>query len=76
MGMYVNPGNSGFAAKMLCAYYDKTCDSAALFADLQIAVEVLWEELPAGAGYADMIYLPKRGSRLPALVIELKWNGA
>ncbi len=38
MGMYVNPGNSGFAAKMLCAYYDKTCDSAALFADLQIAV--------------------------------------
>lgn len=35
---------------------------------------VLLEELPAGAGYADMIYLPKRGSRLPALVIELKWN--
>lgn len=35
---------------------------------------VLLEELSAGAGYADMIYLPKRGSRLPALVIELKWN--
>ncbi len=27
-----------FAAKMLCAYYDKTCDSSALFADLEIAV--------------------------------------
>ncbi len=26
-----------FAAKMLCAYYDKTCDSAALFDDLAIA---------------------------------------
>lgn len=25
------------AAKMLCAYYDRTCDSAALFADLDIA---------------------------------------
>ena len=77
MGMYLNPGNSGFssirndvyvdksgliqlvnetmetprrlvcvsrprrfgksfAAKMLCAYYDKTCDSASLFEDLKI----------------------------------------
>ncbi len=26
-----------FAAKMLCAYYDKTCDSSALFDDLEIA---------------------------------------
>ncbi len=80
MGMYLNPGNSGFAgirndtyvdksgliglvnetidtpkrltcisrprrfgksfaAKMLCAYYDKTCDSAPLFEDLQIALD-------------------------------------
>ena len=78
MGMYVNPGNSGFAgirndryvdksglialinetlntprkltcisrprrfgksfaAKMLCAYYDKTCDSSGLFCGLAIA---------------------------------------
>lgn len=35
---------------------------------------VLFEELPAGTGYADIVYLPKRGSTLPALVIELKWN--
>ncbi len=33
-----------------------------------------WEELPAGAGYADIVYLPKCGSDYPALVIELKWN--
>ena len=26
-----------FAAKMLCAYYDKTCDSSMLFDDLAIA---------------------------------------
>ena len=31
-----------FAAKMLCAYYDKTCDSAALFDDLAIAVDGRW----------------------------------
>lgn len=32
------------------------------------------EELPAGDGYADIVYLPKQGSDWPALVIELKWN--
>lgn len=26
-----------FAAQMLCAYYDKTCDSSVLFNDLEIA---------------------------------------
>ena len=81
MGMYLNPGNSGFtrirndiyvdksglislinetietprfltcvsrprrfgksfAAKMLCAYYDKTCNSSKLFDDLVIARDV------------------------------------
>ena len=33
-----------------------------------------FEELPAGAGVADLVYLPKPGSPYPALVIELKWN--
>lgn len=35
---------------------------------------VLFEELPAGDGYADVVYLPKKDSMLPALLIELKWN--
>ncbi len=35
---------------------------------------VMFEELPAGAGCADIMYLPKRDSALPALLIELKWN--
>lgn len=35
---------------------------------------LMFEELPAGAGYADIVYLPKKDSILPALVIELKWN--
>lgn len=32
------------------------------------------EELPTGHGYADVVYLPKKGSTLPILIIELKWN--
>lgn len=32
------------------------------------------EELPSGHGCADVVYLPKRRSPLPALVVELKWN--
>lgn len=35
---------------------------------------VMFEELPAGMGYADIVYLPKKDSALPALVVELKWN--
>ncbi len=33
-----------------------------------------FEELPAGVGYADLVYLPRKSSPLPALVIELKWK--
>lgn len=32
------------------------------------------EELPSGKGIADVVYLPKRKSALPALIVELKWN--
>ncbi len=32
------------AAEMLCAYYDKSCDSRSLFADLQIANDPSFEE--------------------------------
>ena len=32
------------------------------------------EELPAGHGYADIVYRPKKGVSRPAILIELKWN--
>lgn len=32
------------------------------------------EELPAGHGYADIVYLPKPEVSVPALLVELKWN--
>lgn len=31
-------------------------------------------ELPSGKGFVDVVYLPKRNSDKPALVVELKWN--
>jgi hypothetical protein len=32
------------------------------------------EELPSGIGYADVVYLPKKNSNKPIMVVELKWN--
>lgn len=32
-------------------------------------------EMPAGKGYADLIFLPKKHSRKPAIVVELKYDG-
>lgn len=34
----------------------------------------LIRELPAGEGFADMAFVPKRASKKPALVVELKWD--
>ena len=31
-------------------------------------------EMPAGKGFADVVYLPRRNVDRPALVIELKWK--
>lgn len=31
------------------------------------------EELPAGTGYADVVYWPKQGMPVPMLLVELKW---
>lgn len=35
---------------------------------------VLIREMPAGNGFSDMVFLPKRTSLKPALVLELKWD--
>ena len=32
------------------------------------------EELPFGRGIADVVFLPKKKSILPAMVVELKWD--
>ena len=47
-----------FAAKMLCAYYDKTCDSSALFDDLEIAKS---EQYRKYLNQYDVLYLDMTG---------------
>ena len=47
-----------FAAKMLCAYYDKTCNSAELFHDLDIADDTQYCE---HLNRYDVIYLDMTG---------------
>lgn len=32
------------------------------------------QELPSGIGYADVVYLPKKNSAMPIMLVELKWN--
>lgn len=32
------------------------------------------EELPTGHGIADVVFIPKRSSSLPAMIVELKWD--
>jgi len=32
------------------------------------------EELPTGKGIADVVFIPKRDTSLPAMIVELKWN--
>lgn len=32
------------------------------------------EEMPTGHGIADVVFMPKRRSTLPAMIVELKWN--
>ena len=35
---------------------------------------VLIREMPTGNGFSDMVFLPKRTSSKPALILELKWD--
>jgi hypothetical protein len=35
---------------------------------------LIFRELPAGRGFADLVFLPKRNVNSPALVMELKWK--
>lgn len=34
------------------------------------------QELPGGVGYADLVFLPRKYSEKPAMVVELKWDSS
>lgn len=35
---------------------------------------ILYRELPAGKGFADIVFIPRDSADKPAIIIELKWN--
>ena len=35
---------------------------------------MLIREMPSGKGFADIVFLPRKHTNKPALVVELKWN--
>lgn len=39
-----------------------------------VGLTIKMEELPSGHEYADIVYLPRQGETVPALIVELKWN--
>lgn len=35
---------------------------------------VMHREIPAGKGFADLIFEPRKNSSLPSFIVKLKWN--
>lgn len=79
-------GDSGFVADMIEKIHRQECaplhynNEQALCSVIKMAFfayrdhYLQFEELPGGNGYADIVYLPKKYSDHPALIIELKWQ--
>ena len=73
-------------ARLLGLAHDVTGDSKTYNSEarLSLAVRLAFytardhyitiSELPGGKGYADLVFIPKRGSAKPLLVVELKWD--
>ena len=64
-----------FSAMPLTYNKEESLRSTIRFAYLSCIDEFMKiEELPSGHGYADMVFIPKKGSSMPVILIELKWN--
>lgn len=35
---------------------------------------VVYRELAGGKGYADLVFIPRKMTKTPAIVVEMKWN--
>lgn len=68
--------HSGYAS--IIAYNDENSLSSVLGIAYLSAMQYYFKpirELPAGRGFADLVFLPRREyPEIPALIIELKWN--
>ncbi|MCI8744341.1 MAG: AAA family ATPase, partial [Lachnospiraceae bacterium] len=68
--------HSGYAS--VIAYHDENSLSSVLSIAYLSAMQYYFKpvrELPAGRGFADLVFFPKKEyPKLPALIVELKWN--
>lgn len=62
----------------LLAYNDENALSCVISLAYYNAVNEyqIIREMPAGKGYADLVFLPRKNSDKPAMIIELKWNSS
>lgn len=60
----------------ILSYHDENSLSCVISLAYYNAVNeyIVVREMPTGKGYADIVFLPRRYSDKPAMIIELKWN--
>lgn len=60
----------------ILSYHDENSLSCVITLAYYNAVKeyTLIRELPTGKGYADIVFLPRKHSDKPAIIVELKWN--
>lgn len=60
----------------ILSYHDENSLSCVITLAYYNAVKeyTLIRELPAGKGYADIVFLPRKHSNKPEIIVELKWN--
>lgn len=66
------------AAASVLTYHDENSLACAVMLSYLSAKDdyVLVREQPAGKGFADIVFRPKRMSDKPAMIVELKWGGS
>ena len=60
----------------ILSYHDENSLSCVISLAYYNAVNeyIMIREMPTGKGYADIVFLPRKHSDKPAMIIELKWN--
>lgn len=64
------------ASSSVLAYNNELSLSCAITVAYYVAKKdyTLIRECPAGKGFADIAFVPRRNTDKPALIVELKWN--
>ena len=57
-------------------YHDENSLALAIMMSYYTAKKhyMIIREIPSGKGFADIAFIPKKGSDKPAMIVELKWD--